>query len=78
MRIDPQLFRTKSLKIKIDDLSSDLLELVAKCEGYDAKCIRSALRRKSVNLRQKYWVFAAGPANIFQEESETTHIHESY
>ena len=69
MRIGPQLFGAKSLKIKIDGLlsESDLLELLAKCKGYDAKCIRSALRRKSVNLRQKYWVFAAGPANIFQE-----------
>ena len=78
MRIDPQLFRAKSLKIKFDSVLSDMLELLAKCKGYAAKCIRIFLWRKSVNLRQKYWVFAAGPANIFQKESGTTHTHESY
>ena len=34
MRIDPQLFRAKSLKVKlkIDGFLSDLLELLAKCK----------------------------------------------
>ena len=33
----------KLLKIKIDGLLSDLLELSATCKGCDAKCIRSDL-----------------------------------
>ena len=40
MRIDPKLFRPKSLKVKIDGLASELLELISKTEEYDAKCAR--------------------------------------
>ena len=44
MRIDPQLFRAKSLKMKIDGMVPDLLEFIAKGRACDANCVRSDLR----------------------------------